>query len=170
IFTGLKDEPEELMIALKDKKIVAIDELGEMDKYQSHQTEIIDAGDRLVMPGFHDSHLHLMAGALFTAYSVGLGEATSLNEVQQLLTDFAHNNDNEWIIGTGWDHTAWGQTEFPTRYDIDQVIEDRPVLLLHAEGHYAWVNSKALDIAGITKETDNPEYGTIYKDEAGNPT
>src|SRR5699024_10396725 len=102
-----------------DKKIVAVDDVSKIDHYQSD--EIIDAGDRLVMPGFHDSHLHLMAGALFTAYSVFLGDATSLKEVQQLLSDFAKQTDNKWVIGTGWDHTACGQTDFPTCHDIDEV-------------------------------------------------
>src|SRR5699024_4457826 len=112
IFTTLKNEPEELIVVLKGSKITAIDDVDKMDKYWGRGTKVIDAGNRLVMPGFHDSHLHLFPGALFTAYSVSLTEATSLAEVQQLLKDFEKETKNDWIIGTGWDHTAWGQSEF----------------------------------------------------------
>lgn len=170
IFTGLKDEATPQLIAIKDNKIIAVDELSKLASYQTDTTKLIDAGDKLVMSGFHDSHLHLLPGALFTAYSVSLAEATSLEEALGLVKGYAAETEKEWVIGTGWDHTAWGKEEFPTRADIDSVIQDRPVLLLHAEGHYAWVNSKALEIAGIDATTPNPEYGIIYKDEAGEPT
>lgn len=171
VFTGLKDHPEELAIAIKDNKIVATGTIDEITTFKSDATQIIDAGDKLVMPGFHDTHLHLMAGVLFTQYACNLYEAKSLAETLDMLKQFADAHpDREWVIGTGWDYTAWGETEFPTRQDIDAVISDRPVFLLHAEGHYAWVNTKALEIANITKDTENPEYGIIYKDANGEPT
>src|SRR5699024_7523015 len=128
-------------------------------------------GNRLVMAGFHDSHLHLMAGVLFTEYSCQLADATTLDEAMEHLKEYAKKHpDNKWIIGTGWDHTAWGEKDFPTRDMIDEVISDRPVFLLHAEGHYAWINSKALQISQITSETVDPDYGKVHRDESGNPT
>jgi predicted amidohydrolase YtcJ len=171
IFTGVEDVPGAYCVAIKNEKIIAVDELSNANHYVGENTEVIDAGENLVMPGFHDSHLHLTAGALFTAYSVSLTDAISLQETLNRVADAAQNQSNsDWVIGTGWDHTAWGQEDFPTKEDLDLVVSDRPVLLLHAEGHYAWVNSKALAIAGITNATPDPEYGTIYKDTTGEPT
>lgn len=170
IFTGLEEEPQAQFIAIQANKIIAVEDLEHLASYQTNNTKVIDAGDKLVMPGFHDSHLHLFPGALFTAYSVSLAGAASLEEALQLIGDYAATTEKEWVIGTGWDHTAWGKEDFPTKMDIDTVVHDRPVLLLHAEGHYAWVNSKALEIAGIDASTPNPDYGMIYKDDAGEPT
>lgn len=171
VFTGLKDHPEALAIAVKDNKIIATGTEEDIAAYKADDTKIIDAGDKLVVPGFHDTHLHLMAGVLFTQYACILSDAKSLDETLSTLKQFAdENSENEWVIGTGWDYTAWGETEFPTREDLDAVIADRPVFLLHAEGHYAWVNTKALEISNITRNTENPDYGIIYKDENGEPT
>ncbi|MGC8227668.1 amidohydrolase [Pseudobacillus badius] len=171
VFTGLKDEPESLAVAVKDNKIMAVDTKEKIAAYEGEQTKVIDAGDKLVMPGFHDAHLHIMLGSLFSHYCVSLTEAKSAEEAAVKVREYADGKpENQWVIGTGWDHTTWVKKEFPDRYMLDQELADRPVLLLHAEGHYGWVNSKALEIAGITSETPNPEYGVIYKNEKGEPT
>lgn len=78
--------------------------------------------------------------------------------------------DEEWVIGIGWDSNNWGNKDFPHRKILDNLIGDRPLFLIHAEAHYAWVNTKALEMANITFETKNPPYGMILKDEDGNPT
>lgn len=171
VFTGLQEHPEKLAIAIKDNKIIKTGTYEEIITYKNEDTTVIDANDQLVMAGFHDTHLHLMAGVLFTEYSCDLSNAKSLKEAMKTLQEYANENaEDEWVIGTGWDHTAWGEAEFPTRQMIDEVIADRPVFLLHAEGHYAWINSLALEIANITSETENPHYGTVLKDEQNDPT
>ncbi|KKB37347.1 amidohydrolase [Bacillus thermotolerans] len=171
VFTGLKEEPEELAVAISGNKIMKVGPAEQVWELRGEHTKVIDAGDKLIMPGFFDAHLHVMLGSLFTHYSVSLAEANSAQEAAQMVKEYAdkHPHD-EWIIGTGWDHTAWGEKEFPSRRILDQVLPDRPVVLLHAEGHYGWVNSLALNLAGITKETKNPDYGIIYKDKNGEPT
>lgn len=171
VFTGLNNQPEELAIAIKDNKIIQVSSEEEIQDYISSETEVISAGNRLVMPGFHDAHLHIMLGSLFSHYCVPLTEVKSSQEAVKKVSEYAQQHpDVDWIIGTGWDHTAWGEKDFPTRYLLDAVLSDRPVVLLHAEGHYGWVNTKALELSGITKETENPDYGIIYKDDQGEPT
>ncbi|HEX6595161.1 MAG TPA: amidohydrolase [Bacillota bacterium] len=171
VFTGLNDTPEHLSIAIKGNKIIGVDTIDHINFFKGKETKIIDVGNKLVMPGFHDSHLHLMAGVLFNEYAVSLAEAETLNEALETLKKHATDHpSDEWVIGIGWDHTAWGLKDFPNRFMIDDIVSDRPVFLLHAEGHYAWVNSKALEMAGITSQTDHPEYGIIYKDKVGDPT
>lgn len=171
VFTGLKDEPEALAIAVKDNKIMGVDTPEKIEALKSEETKVIDAGNKLVMPGFHDAHLHIMLGSLFSHYCVSLTDVKSAEEAAVKVREYAEGKpDGQWVIGTGWDHTAWDKKEFPDRYILDQELPDRPVMLLHAEGHYGWVNSKALEIANITSETPNPEYGVIYKDDQGEPT
>lgn len=171
VFTGLADRPEQLAVVVKDHLIIDVCSHAEAKKYEDAATEVINAGNRLVMPGFFDSHLHLLCGSLFNHYSVNLADVQSAEKAAQKVKAYADEQpEANWVIGTGWDHTAWGDEHFPDRHILDQYMPDRPVLLIHAEGHYAWVNTKALQLASITKVTPNPDYGVIYKDEDGSPT
>ncbi|HWI50187.1 MAG TPA: amidohydrolase [Rummeliibacillus sp.] len=171
IFTGLANEPQKLAIAIQDNRILAVDHWENIVSWQGESTEVIEVGDKLVMPGFHDAHMHIMLGSVFSTQAVSLFDATSAEEAIQMVVDYAKTQTTrDWIIGTGWDHTAWGDTVFPTREQLDAVLKDHPVVLLHAEGHYGWVNTKALELANITKDTENPDYGIIVKDENGEPT
>lgn len=171
VFTGKQDQPENVAIAIKDDKVIAVGVATDIDKHLGEETLILDAKGHTVMAGFHDAHMHLIHGVLFDDYSVALSDAKSLGEVQEILKK---NKDlyltGGWLIGMGWDHLAWGHTDYPTAKDLDAVISDRPAILIHAEGHYAWVNSLALEIAGIDRDTIAPDYGIIVKDDAGNPT
>lgn len=171
VFTGLSEQPESLAVAIKGNRILQVGKKEDIVAFQSDRTEVIDVGDQLVMAGFHDAHLHIMLGSLFSHYCVSLIDVQSANEaVAKVKTYSDEHKDRDWIIGTGWDHTAWGDKEFPTCHLLDALLPHRPVVLLHVEGHYAWVNSKALEMAGITKNTKNPAYGIIYKDDSGAPT
>lgn len=171
VFTGNNDQPEDIAIAIKDDKVLKTAPLSELAPMIDENTTLIDAQGNTVMAGFHDAHMHLIHGVLFDDYSVALSDAKSLAEVQEILTQ---NKDlyltGDWLIGMGWDHLAWGQLEYPTAKDLDAIFPDRAVILIHAEGHYAWVNSVALKIAGIDRDTVAPDYGVIVKDDAGNPT
>ena len=171
VFTGLSNQPESLAIAIKDNRILEVGKKESIAGFLGEQTELIDVGDRLVMAGFHDAHLHIMLGGLFSHYCVSLTSAKSVDEALAEVKAYSiQQTERDWIIGTGWDHTAWGDKAFPTCHQLDAVIPDRPVVLLHAEGHYGWVNSKALEMAGIIKNTENPPYGIIHKDDDGEPT
>ncbi|WP_158737234.1 amidohydrolase [Alteribacillus sp. YIM 98480] len=172
IFTGWEDEPMSGFLAIKNEKIIAVEKDGDGNQYIGTSTKVYDFKDQLIMPGFHDAHLHLMLGSLFTDFSIDLSTAASSEEVGQKVKEFAREVENgEWIIGNGWDEGSWEDVSDPPHRNIlDKYIPDTPMLLIHAEGHYAWVNSKALEIANLTPETPNPPYGDIQKDENGELT
>ncbi|MCG7334749.1 amidohydrolase [Sporosarcina sp. ACRSM] len=171
VFTGLENEAKPAALAIKGNKILAVGAKEEILSYIGSETKEYHFGNQLIMPGFHDAHLHLMLGSLFTHASVDLSGARSSEEVVTLVKRFADERQGEkWIFGYGWDQTKWAVKEFPKRFLLDKAIHDRPVILFHAEGHYTWVNSKALQVSGVTKKTANPDYGVIEKDDEGELT
>jgi predicted amidohydrolase YtcJ len=169
VFTGLSDQPEPASIAISGNKIIAIGSEEEIKPYSDENTKIYSFHDQLIMPGFHDFHLHLMDGAV-SMNSAYLFSARSEEEALEMIREFAHSRpEDSWVIGSSWDAGYWDTQQLPNRYSLDRILPDRPALLFHAEGHYAWVNTKALEIAGITRDTENPTYGIIGKDENGEP-
>ncbi|MCZ0872671.1 amidohydrolase [Peribacillus sp. AS_2] len=169
VFTGLSDQPEPASIAIKDNKIVAIGTEEEIKHCAGEHTKIYQFKDQLIMPGFHDFHLHIMQGAV-ALNSVNLFAARSEDEALDMIGRFAESKpENQWVIGFTWDAGYWDTQQLPTRHSLDHILPDRPALMFHAEGHYAWVNTKALEIANITRHSENPFYGIIGKDENGEP-
>ncbi|HZG16274.1 MAG TPA: amidohydrolase [Candidatus Bathyarchaeia archaeon] len=169
VFTGLTDRPEPASIAIKENKIVAIGSEEEMKPFIDEHTKIYPCNDNFIMPGFHDFHLHLMDGAV-AMNSANLFTARSEEEALEMIRTFAESRpEDSWVIGSAWDAGYWDTQQLPNRYSLDRILPDRPALMFHAEGHYAWVNSKALEIAGIHRDTENPSYGMIGKDESGEP-
>ncbi|WP_134704333.1 amidohydrolase [Ammoniphilus sp. YIM 78166] len=167
VFTGLTDTPHPAAIAIVENKIAAIGSKRDMEPFIGEQTKVYEFGEELIMPGFHDFHLHIMFGALSIG-SVNLFEARSAQEVAEMVETFATNHpDEEWIIGMQWDAGYWENDEKPHYKILDSRISDRPVILFHAEGHYTWVNRKALELAGITEEIQDPEFGRFERDEKG---
>ncbi|MFS0601217.1 amidohydrolase [Peribacillus frigoritolerans] len=169
VFTGLSDQPEPASIAIKDNKIVAIGTEEEIKHCAGEHTKIYQFKDQLIMPGFHDFHLHIMQGAV-ALNSVNLFAARSEDEALEMIGEFAESKpENQWVIGFTWDAGYWDTQQLPNRHSLDHILPDRPALMFHAEGHYAWVNTKALEIANITRHSENPFYGIIGKDENGEP-
>ncbi|QNK51367.1 amidohydrolase [Brevibacterium sp. PAMC23299] len=169
VFTGLSDQPEPASIAIKHNKIVAIGTEEEIKHCAGEHTKIYQFKDQLIMPGFHDFHLHIMQGAV-ALNSVNLFAARSEDEALEMIGEFAESKpENQWVIGFTWDAGYWDTQQLPTRHSLDHILPDRPALMFHAEGHYAWVNTKALEIANITRHSENPFYGIIGKDENGEP-
>ncbi|RNB89696.1 amidohydrolase [Brevibacillus fluminis] len=170
VFTGLADTPMAAAIAIQGNKIVAIGQEQELESWIGPQTKIYRFGDQLIMPGFHDFHLHIIMGAIHLD-SIYLHDARSEEEVAAMVKEYAESHpDEEWIIGFSWDAGFWHKKQWPHRSSLDQVLPDRPAILFHNEGHYAWVNSKALEVMNVTKDTANPPFGVIEKDENGVPT
>ncbi|WHY59064.1 amidohydrolase [Peribacillus simplex] len=169
VFTGLSDQPEPASIAITDNKIIAIGSEDEIKPYSGANTKIYQFNDQLIIPGFHDFHLHMMDGAV-SMNSANLFSARSEEEALEMIRKFAASrSEDPWIIGASWDAGYWDTQQLPNRHSLDRILPDRPVLMFHAEGHYVWVNSKALEIANITRHTENPSYGIIGKDETGEP-
>ncbi|MEH7108970.1 amidohydrolase [Bacillus sp. JJ1764] len=169
VFTGLTDQPEPGAIAIKGKKIIAVGSEEETKHHMGEDTKVLQFKDQLIMPGFHDFHLHMMQGAV-SLNGVNLFEARSEEEALEMIREFAESNpDQPWVFGFMWDSGFWDTQQLPDRYSLDRILPDRPALLFHAEVHYAWVNSKALEMANITRHTPPPSFGMIGKNENGEP-
>lgn len=169
VYTGVSDQPEPLWIAIRGNQIMAVGKEEEIEHYRGEKTEVRHYQEGLVMAGFHDFHLHILQGALALA-SVDLSTARSREEALSMIRAFAEDHpDKPWIFGFTWDAAYWADKRLPDRRALDGILPDRPAIMFHVDGHYAWVNSKALEAAGIDRDTENPSYGTIEKDEQGEP-
>lgn len=134
--------------------------------------ERLDAGGKTVVPGLIDAHAHLM-GLGTSLLQVDLMGATSMDEVIERLSEFEEGLPADvWLTGRGWDQNNWPSRDFPTRGDLDRVFPDRPIWLRRVDGHAAWANTAAMEIAGLDeiRSATDPEGGRILRDEAGEPT
>src|SRR6185437_5711277 len=131
-------------------------------------TEVVDLGGRLLLPGFQDAHIHASAGGLDRT-RVDLSESHSRDEYDRIIgSSAAAHPDEEWIRGAGWSLDLFeGGT--PTAEQLDVVVGDRPVFLVNRDHHGAWANARALELAGITRETPDPPDGRIERDANGEP-
>ena len=171
IFDSVSDKPFVGFVAVKGNRIAAVGkEMDSISQYAGDDTKIIDAGDRLVMPGFHDSHTHLILAGMYKTYP-NLGSARSEEEAAVMLKEYYDSQPGDgWVYGFNWYHVFWDKKELPRKETLDRYFPDRPVFLINAEAHGAWVNSLALEIAGVTADTPDPFGGEIARDENGEPT
>lgn len=170
VFTGRHDRPGPGALAVLGNRILAVGAESDIESFIGPETRILRFGEELIMPGFHDFHLHLMLGAL-SQEIVCLRDAGSQEECAEMVCRFAAEHpDDAWVLGFGWYHIFWQKKELPHRSALDRLVPDRPVFLFNSEYHGAWVNSKALEVLGISRDTPNPPFGEIAKDENGEPT
>ena len=171
IFDSVSDKPFAGFVAVKGNRIAAVGkDMDSISQYAGADTKIIDAGDRLVMPGFHDSHTHLILAGMYKTYP-NLGSARSEEEAAVMLKEYYDSQPGDgWVYGFNWYHVFWDKKELPRKETLDRYFPDRPVFLINAEAHGAWVNSLALEIAGVTADTPDPFGGEIARDENGEPT
>jgi len=150
--------------------IVAVGTDAEVRPFINDKTVVVDAKGMLVIPGFNDSHSHFMGGSSGLR-RLNLYGVDSLEKVLALVKDAVSKaQPGDWISGSRYDHTLWGD-QWPTKEDLDKVAPDNPVILTRASGHSVWVNSLALRLSGVTRETKDPRAGEIQKDrETGEPT
>lgn len=128
------------------------------------ETRKVDLGGRMVLPGLHDSHVHPLTSAV-ERMGCDLGDAYSLDEYLETIRACAERDpDDPWVFGSGWSMDVFGPGARISRKLLDAIEPDRPVYMESADGHTAWVNSKALEIAGITADTADPEGGIIDRE------
>ena len=170
IFTAKDEGTLEGFVAIKGKQIIAVQSMAHMEEFVSQNTKVIECKDQLIMPGFHDSHTHLLMAMIFDN-AVNLYHAKSENEAAEMVAKHAveQQKDDSLIVGFDWNSSLWSN-QYPTKDSLDRLIPDRPVLLTKLEGHGAWLNSKALELFNITKDSDIIEGGAIQKDATGEPT
>jgi predicted amidohydrolase YtcJ len=131
---------------------------------------VIEAGGKLLLPGFNDAHVHFVSGGE-QLDNVQLKDATSPEEFANRIGERAKQTANgEWILGGNWDETKWNPRNIPTKELIDAVTPNTPVFVSRYDGHMGLANSVALRLAGITAKTPDPPGGTIVRDANGNPT
>ncbi len=143
---------------------------GAGDELPDDADELIDGGGRTMIPGLIDAHGHVLGYGL-GLLRVDLVGTTSEEEAAERVRAFAEANpDVEWIQGRGWNQVLWDSNEFPTAASLDAVVSDRPVWLSRVDGHAAWGNSLAMELAGIDRETEDPVGGQIIRDTNGDAT
>lgn len=171
IYTVDPEQPEAEALAIRGERILMV---GSNDDVLGAYPDArrVDAEGQAVIPGFIDAHAHLM-GLGESLIQVDLVGTTSKQEILDRLEDFAQDlPEDAWLTGRGWDQNDWPEQAFPTRADLDQAFPDRPVWLTRIDGHAAWANTAALEAVGMDRlqSTDDPEGGTIVRDENGRPT
>lgn len=120
-----------------------------------------DGQGRVMMPGLIDAHVHVM-GIGFGALTLDLSQTRSLEEAQAMIAAYAEEHpDRPWILGRGWNQELWDLGRFPNAAELDAVVADRPVWLERVDGHAAWANTKAMELAGITEASQSPSGGRI---------
>ena len=156
--------------AVHGDRIQAVGTSVEIEKLKGPQTQVIDLGGHFVMPGFNDAHLHLADAGLQKLEVNLVGVKTLADFRERVRANVRESTAGEWILGGGWDETLWlGQT-LPSRKDLDEISEGHPVFLDRVDGHLAVANTRALQLAGITKASRDPQGGKIDRDESGQAT
>lgn len=164
IYTLDSKQPWAQALAIRADKIVAVGDDAAIGKFRGPDTKVIDAAGQLVLPGFVDCHIHFMDGSLSLG-RVNLEGAKDVAEIQQRLRDYAAKHPgNNWLLGRGWDYAMFGTAALPDKKYLDELFPDRPVFLEGYDGHTYWANSKALTLAGITRDTPDPPNGVIVRD------
>jgi predicted amidohydrolase YtcJ len=151
-------------MVIKSGRIVALGKSSEL-KRNFNVSESIDLQNKPVYPGFIDSHCHFYEYGL-NQQKADLTATTSQEEIVALLQKHQRQFPASWIIGHGWDQNDWSNKEFPHKNTLDKEFADIPVYLVRIDGHAAWVNTKALEIAGINSTTRS-EGGEILTDQNG---
>jgi predicted amidohydrolase YtcJ len=130
----------------------------------------IDGRGRVLLPGLIDAHGHVM-GLGESILQVDLRESSSALDAAKMVQAYAKKQPElAWIVGRGWNQVLWPDKAYPSASILDEFVNDKPVMLSRVDGHASWVNGKALEIAGITKDTLDPPGGKILRDTQGNPT
>jgi len=169
VYTVDENHPLAEAVAIAGDTIIFAGTNHDVDAYRGDATRVIDLQGKTVVPGFIDSHYHFQ-GVGKREYDLNLDGCTSLDEFLSRLKNWAaKKSSGEWVTGRGWMEEDWPVKQFPTRRELDAVVADLPVYLNRADGHMAVVNSKALQMAGVTRATPNPQGGEILKGEKGEP-
>ncbi len=156
-------------MAVQDGKVLAtgtsIDMASEYPGFKR-----IDGRGNTLLPGLIDAHAHVM-GLGIRELDVNVAGIRSLDETLEIVRRFAEENpDREWITGRGWNQVLWEENEFPSAADLDRVVPGRPVYLTRVDGHAAWANTRAMELAGIGRNTPDPQGGVILRDDDGEAT
>ena len=170
IYTVNEKQPFAEAVVTEGNKILFVGTNEEAKQFITTETKVTDLKGKLMLPGFIDDHTHFTSGG-FYLLGLDLSKAKSINEFEEILKEYISTRKGRWITGGRWDHEKWKVKEIPTKEMIDSFSKETPVFVKRYDGHMGLANSVALKLAGITKNTKNPEGGFIVKDKVtGEPT
>jgi predicted amidohydrolase YtcJ len=170
IFTSNPVQPNAQAIAFSEGRIVAVGKNSDILNLAGSSTTKLDIGGKTITPGFIDAHSHPASSGLSHLRNVDC-DLRSINAILEAIKIKVDKTPaGEWVLGFKYDDTKTAEGRYITRYDLDQVTADHPIKITHRGGHTAYVNSKALELAKINKDTPDPEGGQIVRDETGQPT
>lgn len=158
-------------VAVSGERIVAVGKTSEIKRLIGKKTKVINLHGKTVVPGMIDSHIHFVDYGL-SLERIDLRELGSIAEIQaKVASRVKETQIGKWILGRSWDQERLREKRYPDRYDLDKVSPGNPVILTRVCGHICVANSRALEIANVTRETQNPQGGQIDKDpQTGEPT
>jgi hypothetical protein len=169
-------QPTAEAVAVRDGRIIAVGTNAEIGRYVGRNTEVVDLEGRLAIPGFIEGHGHFM-GVGQAKMNLDLMNVRNWDEVVQMVkAASADAPQGAWIIGRGWHQEKWDRVPepnvqgIPLHTSLDSVAPNNPVLLTHASGHMSFANKRALELAGIDRNTPDPAGGEILRDAQGNAT
>lgn len=168
IYTLDSEQPLGEAVAISNGVITAVGKVDEVEALAGPDTDMIDLAGNIVLPGFHDLHVHPLFGGM-TELLCHIPQGSRIEEIQHVVRLCAERAETgTWITGGQWDASAIGR--IPDRTIIDTVTSGLPALLNDTSGHSALANSRALEIAGVDRSTEDPPGGIIERDEHGEPT
>ena len=171
VITINQKQPRAEAVAVKGGKIIGVGRNSEIKQYCGPKTETLDLKGKTLLPGFIDSHSHMIiSGTALLGVDCGINTNKSINDILVKVKERAETlPKGAWIEGSGYDDTLMAEKRHPNRWDLDKVAPDHLVVIHHISGHLSAVNSRALALAGISKDTPDPEGGEIFRDERGEP-
>ncbi|MDO4869726.1 MAG: amidohydrolase [Bacillota bacterium] len=172
IFDSVKDKPYPGIVVIEGKKITGVYPEEDLDKYVDADTKVIDYGEKMILPGFIDSHMHAGWAMDFVdeTFCVDLGPARSFEECMELMKEFGEKNpDCQVIFGVNFNFFNLDEYIVPTNKLLDQYFPDKPAMIMTWDVHTYYANTAAINAAGFTKDTPDPNGG-IEKDENGELT
>ncbi|HEX2780466.1 MAG TPA: amidohydrolase family protein, partial [Gemmatimonadaceae bacterium] len=170
VYTVDDSRPTAEALAVRDGRILFVGSARGVKALTGPGTKVVDAHGGTVIPGMTDAHAHFM-GLGQALRTVDLTGTTSYEQVIERVVARAKTVPaGSWIIGRGWDQNDWGDTRFPTHDALSRAVPNHPVLLERVDGHAQLANAKAMQMAGVTAQTRDPEGGRLERGASGAPT
>src|SRR5215471_1462477 len=170
VYTVDKQHPKAEAVAVIGERIVAVGSGADVDLWRGPETKVIDAGGKLLLPGFNDAHVHFIQGGAQLDQVQLTDTATPEELAKRIAAQVKKTPKGEWVLGGRWDETKWPKPDLPTKNLVDSITVDTPIFVERYDGHEALANSAAMKMAGIDAKTPEVPGGVIVRDANGKPT
>lgn len=168
VYTMVKSQPWAEAVAIRGVEIVAVGSNEDLETLIGPNTKVVDLQGKMMLPGFHDAHIHsMMGGQMLTGCSVV--EAVTVQQTLDIIRACAQETDQPWLIVDGFDLSLFSE-DGPSRTLLDDIDSERPIVVNGADGHTKWLSSAALAAANITADTETPENGVIERESDNSPS